>query len=36
MTVRDAVEWNGRLLRHAGLERMDKAALRHWAGEGGK
>ena len=31
MTVRDAVEWNGLLLWHAGLEREDKAALRAWA-----
>lgn len=31
MTVADAVEWNGLLLRHAGLEREDKAALRAWA-----
>jgi hypothetical protein len=31
MTVRDAVEWNGLLLKHAGLEREDKAALRQWA-----
>lgn len=33
MTVRDAVEWNGLLLRHAGLEREDKAALRQWAAQ---
>jgi len=33
MTVRDAVEWNGLLLRHAGLERGDKAALRRRAKE---
>jgi hypothetical protein len=31
MTLRDAVEWNGLLLRHAGKEREDKAALRAWA-----
>ena len=31
MTVRDAVEWVGLLLDHAGLERLDKAALREWA-----
>jgi len=33
ITVRDAVEWNGLLLRHAGLEREDKAALRQWAAQ---
>lgn len=31
MTVRDAVEWAGLLLDHAGLERLDKRALREWA-----
>lgn len=36
MTVRNAVEWNGLLLRHAGLEREDKAALRAWAAKGGR
>jgi len=36
MTVRDAVEWNSQLLKHAGLEREDKAALRRWADEAGK
>lgn len=30
MTVRDAVEWSGLLLDHAGLERLDKEALRQW------
>ena len=30
MSVRDAVEWTGLLLDHAGLERLDKAALRQW------
>ena len=35
MTVRDAVEWNGLLLRHAGLEREDKATLRQWAAHKG-
>lgn len=35
MTVRDAVEWNGLLLRHAGLERLDKAALREWTAREG-
>lgn len=33
LTVRGAVEWNGALLRHAGLERTDKAAMRAWTGE---
>lgn len=36
LTVGGAVEWNGLLLRHAGLEREDKAALRRWAVEVGK
>lgn len=36
MTVADAVEWNGLLLRHAGLEREDKTALRRWAVEVGE
>lgn len=31
ITVRDAVSWNALLLRHAGEEREDKAALRQWA-----
>ena len=34
MTVRDAVEWAGLLLDHAGFERTDKAALRQWAQRG--
>lgn len=33
MTVRHAVEWNGLLLKHAGLEREDKAAFRQWAAQ---
>lgn len=34
LTVRDAVEWAGLLLDHAGFERTDKAALRQWAQRG--
>lgn len=34
MTLRDAVEWAGLLLDHAGLERLDKQALREWAAMG--
>lgn len=30
VSLREAVEWTGALLRHAGLERTDKAALRRW------
>lgn len=30
LTYRDLVEWIGDLLRHAGLERADKFALRRW------
>jgi hypothetical protein len=36
LTVRDAVEWNGLLLDHAGREREDKAALRSWAEKAGE
>ena len=31
VTLRDALEWVGLLLDHAGAERIDKAALRQWA-----
>ena len=31
LMVRDVVEWAGLLLDHAGMERLDKAALRQWA-----
>lgn len=30
LTVRGAVEWAGLLLDHAGLERIDKQAIREW------
>lgn len=33
ITLRDVLEWSGSLLDHAGAERLDKAALREWAGE---
>lgn len=36
MTVRGAVEWSELLLKHAGDERTDKAALRKWAEEVGR
>jgi len=32
LTLRDVVEWSSLLLQHAGLERLDKSALRAWAG----
>ena len=31
VSTRDALEWAGTLLDHAGAERLDKAALREWA-----
>lgn len=31
VTLRDALEWLGLLLDHAGAERIDKAGLRKWA-----
>ncbi len=31
LTLRDALEWLGLLLDHAGAERIDKAGLRDWA-----
>ena len=33
VTLRDALEWTGLLLDHAGAERLDKAALRSWAAQ---
>jgi hypothetical protein len=38
VTLRDALEWIGPLLDHAGAERLDKEALRVWAAgfEGGE
>ena len=30
LRVRDVLEWSGLLLDHAGLERIDKAAIRGW------
>ena len=35
VTWRQVMEWSGLLADHAGLERMDKAALRGWAGDSG-
>jgi hypothetical protein len=32
VTLYELFEWTGALLDHAGLERLDKAALRKWAG----
>ena len=36
LTYRDLVEWQGELLRHAGLERADKAVGRAWLQEMGQ
>lgn len=36
LTLGDTVEWAGLLLDHAGLERLDKEAIREWATQSGR